>query len=239
VGQCEISHPVSSTPGISVTESETGEINTTSPVDALDGMISPGRNVLFQSEAKGQYEPLDARIVRLYYINAYGSEIHPAPNPDYIRNLSLNDVLVYSCGSLWTSIIPCLALKGVANAIARSRSLRAKVLLLNSRNDRETDGYTGVDYVKTIVRTLNAPHHSESYSGLGRVDTTYPASAFITHLLYLKGTTVEVDVMQIMALGVRCVEVEGSSDEKTGLPQFDAACVRQAMRDIIEADTRE
>lgn len=38
----------------------------------------------------------------LYYINAYGSEIHPSPNPDYIADLGMKDVLVYSCGSLWT-----------------------------------------------------------------------------------------------------------------------------------------
>lgn len=89
----------------------------------------------------------------LYYINAYGNEIHPSPNPDYISHLAVKDVLVYSCGSLWTryvygqclamvclmliswhSIVPCLALRGVAGAIARSRSLRAKILLCKRPN---------------------------------------------------------------------------------------------------------
>jgi len=144
-------------------------------------------------------------------------------------------VLVYSCGSLWTSIIPCLALTGVANAIARSRSLRAKVLLLNSQNDRETDGYTAIDYLQTIVRTLNAPRNPQSYGGIGEVNTTYPTSAFITHLVYLKGTRVRVDVERITAIGVRCVEVDGQVDESTGLPQFDAACVQSAIRDILES----
>lgn len=90
---------------------------------------------------------------------------------------------------------------------------------MNSRNDRETDGYTAVDYIKyvcpllslratmtlatdhatgrTIARTLNESHHSPSYSGLGRANTTYPISAFITHLVYLQGTTVEVDEAEI------------------------------------------
>jgi len=80
-------------------------------------------------------------------MNAYGHEMHPVPTPEYISGLGDRRVLVYSCGSLWTrfaylylvmsialspgsrnSIIPCLALRGVAPAIARSRSLRAKVL---------------------------------------------------------------------------------------------------------------
>ena len=84
----------------------------------------------------------------LYYINTHGNEIHPTPNPDYLSHLSIKDVLVYSCGSLWTrydgaayvammtkgvrSIVPCLSLRGVASAIACSRSLRAKVLLCPS-----------------------------------------------------------------------------------------------------------
>jgi hypothetical protein len=83
----------------------------------------------------------------LYYMNAYGHEVYPSPNPEYISRISSADVLVYSCGSLWTryyivfvcfrclikfySIMPCLALKGVAQAIAHSPSLRAKVLLCN------------------------------------------------------------------------------------------------------------
>ncbi|KAL6305673.1 hypothetical protein BKA93DRAFT_209205 [Sparassis latifolia] len=234
VGQCEISHPVHGAPSISVAPDDFDvDADAVSLTDALDGMILPPQNVMFQSRAKGAYEPLDARISRLYYINAYGNEIHPSPNSDYITNLSLTDVLVYSCGSLWTSIIPCLALKGVANAIARSRSLRAKILLLNSRNDRETHGYTAVDYINTIVRTLNTPYHKHSYGGLGNADTTYPASAFITHLLYLRGAAIAVDVLEITRLGVKCVEVDAPADGTTGVPQFDATCVRRAIDRVL------
>jgi hypothetical protein len=67
----------------------------------------------------------------------------------------------------FTSIIPCLALRGVATAIARSRSRCIKVLLrrfpshfvhlvkrskfvVNSQNDRETDNYTAVDYIRYL-----------------------------------------------------------------------------------------
>lgn len=38
----------------------------------------------------------------LYYINGYGHEVYPKPNPQFIKNLSTSEVLVYSCGSLWT-----------------------------------------------------------------------------------------------------------------------------------------
>ncbi len=91
-----------------------------SPVDDLDGTVRKPHNVLFESSKKDEYEPLDSRIASersqflalhnkliyffagLFYINAYGNEIHPSPNQDYVLNLAKNDVLVYSCGSLWT-----------------------------------------------------------------------------------------------------------------------------------------
>jgi len=88
---------------------------------------------------------LPGHFAELFYINAYGMEIHPTPNPDYLANLNEKEVLIYSCGSLWTryaikkkfrkpdscisSIVPCLALRGVAVQIARSSKLRAKILL--------------------------------------------------------------------------------------------------------------
>ncbi|KAF8807612.1 UPF0052-domain-containing protein [Phlegmacium glaucopus] len=198
VGQCEISHPV--------VQSETpfsgDEIQLevpTSPIDSLvGGLISPRQNVMFESIGKGTYEHLPSRITRLYYINGYGMEIHPSPNPEFLSNLMSRDILVYSCGSLWTSIIPCLALRGIAGSIARSTTLRAKVLLLNADNDRETDGYTATDYIRAIVRTLNRDYSVQAF-GLGGANTTYPISAFITDMVYLKGTRVKVDVKEIMA----------------------------------------
>ncbi|PBL01346.1 UPF0052-domain-containing protein [Armillaria gallica] len=223
VGQCEISHPVAPVaPSINFSEADLW-----SPED---GVETQRQNVMFEPQGKDSYEPLPSRISKLFYINAYGMEIHPSPNPDYISSLSTHDILVFSCGSLWTSIIPCLSLRGVATAIARSRTLRAKVLLLNTKNDRETDGYTAEDYILAITRTLNAQYQNRSY-GLGSASTTYPVSAFITDLVYLEGTTIHVNVDRITALGVRCSRVHSETGVKD--PKYEAACVRKAIEDIL------
>lgn len=115
VGQCEISHPVPQEPIPDITVSDP-----LSPIDGMGEVITSQRqNVMFEPKAKGEYEPLGSRISRvskyirplehitdlyvgLFYINAYGIEIHPSPNPEYISNLASKDALVYSCGSLWT-----------------------------------------------------------------------------------------------------------------------------------------
>ncbi|KAJ7226097.1 UPF0052-domain-containing protein [Mycena pura] len=269
VGQCEISHPV---PAQSATGAVAGTVSDV-PVDGMGEAFAQRRNVLFEQQSKDAYQTLSARIslwlihssrAGMYYMNAYGFEIHPSPNPEYLAALATNDMLVYSCGSLWTrwedlnllgatdayarSIIPCLALHGVAAAIARSRSLRAKVLLLNAKNDRETDGYTAVDYINAITRTLNAHYSTPSYGLAYGSSTIFPVSsvslhftcgnsltwscrAFITDLVYLKDASVVVDQRQISAMGVRCTEVDGH-----GSGVFDAAGVKQALDEIMLLD---
>jgi hypothetical protein len=49
---------------------------------------------------------------------------------------------------------------------------------------------------RAIAQTLNTNYHVQPYS-LGNANTTYPISAFITHLVYLRGTTIRVDVDDI------------------------------------------
>lgn len=58
----------------------------------------------------------------------------------------------------------------------------------------------GDDYHRAMVRTLNASYNSTPF-GLGNANTTYPISAFITDLVYLKDTAVKVDVDYITASG--------------------------------------
>ncbi|TFK76650.1 UPF0052-domain-containing protein [Pluteus cervinus] len=234
VGQCEISHPVQQPTFIA------DPPEPWSPVDGIGEVILPVQNVKFESSNKDEYVPLRSPIQRLFYINAYGIEIRPSPNPDFLHNLESKDVLVYSCGSLWTSIMPCLALRGVADAIARSRSLRAKILLLNSQNDRETEGYTAADYIHAIVQTLNTSYNAMRH-GMGNANTTYPISAFITDLVYVKNTAVKVDEKHITSLGVRCTEAEpagpiGSTagQDVATPPKFDAESVKRAIDSIME-----
>lgn len=235
VGQCEISHPVGhSTPESFEQIQNSGEDDDDSSLDGIseDGMgeVLPQRqNVKFSQQEKDTViPPLTSRISKLHYINTYGSEIHPAPNPEYLRNISASNVLVYACGSLWTSIIPCLALRGVGPAIARSNSLRAKILLLNSENDRETPGYTAVDYIRAFASTLNAQYQKPPY-GLGNANTTYPVSAFITHMVYLERTHVDVDVIAVTALGVKCIKISGSNNSPGKPPRFDAKSARKGV----------
>ncbi|KAG6837225.1 hypothetical protein H0H93_013093 [Arthromyces matolae] len=221
VGQCEISHPVpSNSEPVNITFSGADAM---SPVDGMGEFISQRQNMMFESSSKAEYESLGSRISStfkwledcqtfnyfmegLFYLNAYGIEIHPTPNPDYLAALASKEVLVYSC--------------------------------VNSTNDRETEGYTAVDYIQAIVRTLNSTYQMQPY-GLGNANTTYPISAFVTHLVYLKDGTVQVDVERITKLGVRCVQIASDSETAAEATRYDAEVVQHVIEEILAGRTED
>jgi 2-phospho-L-lactate transferase/gluconeogenesis factor (CofD/UPF0052 family) len=152
-GQCEISHPGQN-------KACTKSMN---PIDAFSKLALPnspqlGNNDEFNGNlvfSKITEEKLSSAIARIYYMNEYGQEIYPLANPKLLTHCSQRTELVYSIGSLYTSILPCLILRKVGHAIANSPSLRHKILILNGTTDRETDGYTALDFIGTITNALN------------------------------------------------------------------------------------
>ncbi|RCH90002.1 hypothetical protein CU098_001611, partial [Rhizopus stolonifer] len=193
VGQCEISHP-------------------TTPTEECSFLFSKRIN-----------PQLDSPIHRIYYTNPWQQEIFPTPNPKVLSHISTHRHLVYSIGSLYTSLVPCLILRSIGNAIAHSTSLKHKILMLNGSTDRETHGYSALDFVLAITRALNESQRIDSRCPSHLLDlntppaspTTHdmfypsPASAFITHLIYLDNTTIPVDLPAIRKLGIQCIPVHG------------------------------
>ena len=163
IGQNAISHPSPSQVADSaVFEGQTGliglylgdddQLGNATPMDAEEGVENDAN--IFVNKERMYSHP--STIAAIEYINSFGKQVFPKPNANYMSALHSSDVLVYSCGSLYTSIIPCLALRGVGRAIASSPCLRYKILLLNSLPDIETpDGTTAVQYLTAIQKTLN------------------------------------------------------------------------------------
>ena len=66
-------------------------------------------------------------------------------------------MVVYGLGSLYTSLLPQLIPSGVAHSVG---GVKEKILLLNKCNDRETEGYTALDFIYAIVDALNYSYNS-------------------------------------------------------------------------------
>jgi 2-phospho-L-lactate transferase/gluconeogenesis factor (CofD/UPF0052 family) len=221
-GQNAISHP--SAP----TALPSGEDNVE---DAnLPGSLPTLRqqNIVFSKSQA--LEDLPARIERIWYINPYGQEIRPAANPKVIDAIRNSQCLVYSIGSLYTSIIPCLILRGVGAAIL-SPSIRFKVLILNGSVDRETgpssNPFTALDFIAAIARAC-----AESREHRG---TPAPEDyrLYVTHVVHLEGEgTPAVDVKTLRGLGVECLRVYGRKTKEGGV-RYDEMALRQALEAIL------
>lgn len=162
----------------------------------------PLGNIVFN---KGDEPPLSSPIERVFYVNSYGHEIFPYPNPSYLLAIERSNTLIYSCGSLWTSIVPCLALRGLASAIAMSQSLERKVMILNSTYDRETFGMCASDFVRVICGSLNHANDGEAPQG-----HAYPARSLVSHVLYPVPGDVALDRGVLEELGITCVPVHAT-----------------------------
>ncbi|CAG8714972.1 15540_t:CDS:2, partial [Cetraspora pellucida] len=127
-GQCEISHPSQEPQNSPSVADNTYEnlICHDSPTESSNSINTVSRNNLIFDKSKVAI--LNRRIHRIYYINEYGQEIFPSVNSKVLKSLSMKSALIYSIGSLYTSIMPCLILRGVGKAIAESTTLKRKIL---------------------------------------------------------------------------------------------------------------
>jgi len=165
VGQNNISHPAAAT-ALDIPPTLPPSVRSTRPrysIDHFDADIEdanlPGslptlrqRNIKF---TKDKDEDLPARIERVWYINPYGQEILRPANPRVITAVKNAQAIIYSIGSLYTSIVPSIVLKGVGEAL-RSTPARQKILILNGSLDREvgpsSHPFTAFDFVEAIAR---------------------------------------------------------------------------------------
>jgi 2-phospho-L-lactate transferase/gluconeogenesis factor (CofD/UPF0052 family) len=179
--------------------------------------------------AKTHTADLPSRISRIWYINPYGQEIRPAANPAVISSLDDASCIIYSIGSLYTSIIPCLILRDVGAAIA-ARSVRFKILILNGSLDRETRSasmeFGARDFVQAIKDACDSSR-----------GTVGEYRDYVTHVIHLHGEgTPRVEREELAGWGVECVGIYGrkihSVDGEGGMV-YDGIALVQALEAIL------
>ncbi|KAI9265269.1 hypothetical protein BDA99DRAFT_481186 [Phascolomyces articulosus] len=256
-GQCEISHPGSSQQQLQSISPLPVDLPVSPPIpdqledqEIVDEEDVSNSNLVFD---KVTDEKLSAAVRRIYYMNDFGQEVFPWPNPKFIKHLNRAKTLIYSIGSLYTSIVPCLILRGVGRSIANSTTLKHKILILNGTNDRETEGYSALDFILTITEALNQSQWVETqqlgffdakaqYEGyplpidkplrpsniISEENTVSPPSAFFTHMIYLTNSRIPVDAERISKFGITCIPVNPVE------PIYTADCLYEKLIQIIQ-----
>ena len=150
--------------------------------------------------------------------------MRPSPNPKVLEAINAAEALIYSIGSLYTSIAPSLILQGVGAAIARSDGPRFKILILNGSLDRETGGFSASDFIAALAR---AGEESRGITFCHGEDVKREVWArYVTHLIHLEGEGVPgVDREELGKWGVECVRLYGRKAED-GTARYDGRAVR-------------
>ncbi|KAJ5690144.1 hypothetical protein N7462_004536 [Penicillium macrosclerotiorum] len=221
--------------------------------DHLPGSLATLRNKNI-SFSKTKNEDLPCRISRIWYINPYGQEIRPPANPRVLEALNDAQAIIYSIGSLYTSIIPAVVLRGVGKSIMMSPA-RHKILILNGSLDRETgppsEPFVASDFVEAIARACeesrgrrHAPRHHEQFPSSPdtiRVHTPIPYTAYVTHILHLDGPgTPQVDRERLAAMGIETLRlygrkvtvIEGDKEVVVGM-RYDSNALTQALEVVL------
>jgi 2-phospho-L-lactate transferase/gluconeogenesis factor (CofD/UPF0052 family) len=181
----------------------------------------------FQKDHK---EDLPSRIERIWYINPYGQEIRPAPNSKVLDAIKSSQCVIYSIGSLYTSIAPCLILKDVGELVS-SPSIRTKILILNGCIDRETgpssEPFTAKDFVAAIV---DACASSRGLTGPVAENEWFD---YVTHIIHLEGdSTPKVPKDELKKLGIETVRIYGRKGHNRGMV-YDGTALLQTLEAIM------
>jgi hypothetical protein len=228
-GQNSISHPSISTAlefGTAPTEFDEVEEH-----DRIEDANLPGSLPTLRKQyitfSKADEEELPARIERLWYINPYGQEIRLAANPMVLNALNDAQAIIYSIGSLYTSLVPSLILKGIGQAIDNP-FIRHKILILNSTIDRETgpssNPYSALDFIAAIAKACE-----ESKGAAEPVDMSKYRS-YVTHLIHLQGPgTPAVDNEELKNIGIEAIRVYGRRNEGENFVRYDERGLIQAL----------
>ncbi|PNS19259.1 hypothetical protein CAC42_2436 [Sphaceloma murrayae] len=180
------------------------------------------------SEPTSSSEDLPSRITTLAYISPYGKQIRLDANSRVLASLASSTALIYCIGSLYTSIIPSLILKGVGAAIASS-TIRSKILILNGSVDRETGPswapFSALDFVQAIS---DACAQSQGREKAERAEL----KAYVTHVIYLEGEGVpKVDKEALTKVGVETIRTYGRREK--GEIRYDAEALKGALGMVL------
>ena len=135
--------------------------------------------------------------------------------------------VVYSIGSLYTSIVPSLVLKGIGQAISNPL-IRYKILILNSTIDRETgpssNPYSALDFIASIVKA-----GEDSKGVFGPIDKSR-YKEYVTHVIHLQGPgTPAVDRDELRSIGIEAIRVYGRTNKGENFVRYDERGLIQAL----------
>jgi uncharacterized cofD-like protein len=184
---------------------------TTSNVE-LDALMDDGSHVRGETKITASKQ----RVVDLRLVPA-----NARPLPQALEAIRNADVITIGPGSLFTSLIPNLLVKGIPEAIAKSRAMKVFICNLMTQAN-ESLGMTASDHIRSINE--HAGHKIFDYA----LVNTQPVSPALREKYAEEGSSqIAYDPEKIEALGVE--PVPGDFLEEVGLARHASHQVAKAL----------
>ncbi len=147
------------------------------------------------------------------------------PVDDAIEAISRADIIVLGPGSVFTSVIPNLLVRGIPEAIARSKA--KKVYICNVMTQPgETDGFSAYDHIKTIER-----HAGRRVFNYVLVNSAQPGQHLLEKYRKSNATLVIADTDRIKAEGYR--PITGAFISQSDVVRHDAPVLARAIMNLL------
>jgi uncharacterized cofD-like protein len=114
---------------------------------ALKARLADGRTVRGETRVSKSRSPI---------VRVMTDPPHPPPAPGVLAALREADLVILGPGSLFTSIVPNLLVRGVAQTMARIRAPRVLIGNLMTQPG-ETDGYSAASHLSALSRLAGGP----------------------------------------------------------------------------------
>lgn len=131
------------------------------------------------------------------------------PLPETLQAIAEADAITVGPGSLFTSLIPNLLVRGVASQMAHSQAARIYICNLMTQPG-ETTSYSAADHLRMIYKHCDGPVFDYI------IVNTMPVSPQVQkRYLTQRSRPVEFDIAELERLGVRVVTANLVSEEKS------------------------
>ena len=188
--------------------------------------FADGASVRGECEIADYKKSCGATILRAYLEPAL-----PEALPDCLEAIRRADIILLGPGSLYTSVIPNLLVRGIPEAIHASGALKLCILNVMTQIG-ETEGYTASDFVRALFQ-----HGGEGLFDLALANSL-PIPPEVSAPYVPEGAEpLRVDETAVSALGVETLYAPVASWE-TGPVRHDPAALAEAIAQIYRDRSR-
>lgn len=211
-------------------------IKASSKVLAVRGQVLPAtleHVVLKAKMSNGAIVAGESQIARTGYSirEVFLDPVECKPIPEAIQAIQEADVIILGPGSLYTSIIPNLLVKEIAEAIRNS--LGIKVYICNAMTQvGETEGYAASEHVQALIE-----HAGDGIVDIAVVNTGKIPEDILERYEEEGAQPVIADLDQINALGIKPVGIDIVF--KSNVIRHDATKLATLIDDLIRANKLE